>query len=87
VPVVRRHPDSPKRLNSRGVAKHGEDTAYIAAHQHNKDAPPNIGVHALFPCQSHESCIADVFYIGVILFCGGSTLLVDERITSPRGTD
>jgi galactose mutarotase-like enzyme len=87
VPIVRRHPDSPKRSNFERTAKDGECTTYVAAHQHDKDAPPNIGVHALFPCKFHESRAANVLCIDLVLLCGGSVLLVDERVASPRGTD
>ena len=87
MPIVRRHPDSPKRSNVERIAEDDEGTTYVAAHQHDKDAPPNIGVHALFPCKLHESRVANVLCIDLVLLCGGSVLLVDERVASPRGTD
>ena len=68
------------------IAKY-EDTTYVATHQNDKDAPPNIGVHALFPRKFHEGYIVNVFCIDFVGFRRGGMSLVDERVPSPCSTD
>ena len=53
---------------------------HIAAHKNNKDASPNIRVHALFPSKLQQAAICRVIYT---IALRGFLSMFHERITSP----